>query len=498
VTGTVILVSARSRRSFALALVLAIALVPACTLKFANAGGRCAKVGDYAQDGTYILKCNRSKRWERGITVAVGDALVCKAFKINCPPTPPPPPPPPPPAALPFAAPPTPPTVTITTTPPTTTTAAPPTTTTTTTTIPSAPPTITSFLATQPSAPAPLTTAFIWDIGDPNGDPLTCRLDVNGDGADDQTISNCDDEDIRSTTFTTAGTRTTRLTVSDGTFQRTAFVTTTTAPPAADQYQITVRQSSVFTPSQQDLIAAATTRWQQVVRTGMPDVVSPPGDITAANCASEGLPSFSGAIDDLLIDIRIEPIDGPSQVLGYAGACFSRVSNGLPYFGLMVIDSADVANMEVAGTLDDVILHEMGHIIGIGIDKWTSKLVALDGRPVASSTDPRFNGTVAASRWQLLNRTGLPPVEEDQGPGSNLGHWDEAVFNTELMTPFAEQPGIATPLSAVTIGALADLGYGVDLAAADAFSLSPLALRDGVKVISTKRDPTPLIPERRR
>ncbi len=502
VTGPVIPSSARSRRSLALALVLAIALIPACTLKFAKAGARCAKVGDYAQDGTYILKCNRSKRWERGITVAVGDALVCKAFKINCPPAPPAPPPTPPPAT----APPTQPPVTITSTPPTTVPpivcVPPPPDPTTTTTIPPpvGAPTITSFLATQPCAAAPLTTAFIWDIGDPDGDPLTCRLDFDGDGVDDQTITSCDDEDIRSTTFNTLGTRSTRLTVSDGRYERTAFASTTTSAAAADQYQITVRQSSVFTTSQQALIAAASDRWQRVVKTGLPDVFSPPGDITAATCADDGLPSFSGDIDDLLIDIRIEPIDFPGGILGYAGACWSRASSGLPYFGLIVIDADDIEKMEVDGTLDDVILHEMGHIIGIGIDKWTSKLVALDRQPIEVSTDPRFSGPVAASRWQVLGRAGLPPVEEDFGPGSALGHWDETAFNTELMTPFAEASLVATPLSAVTIGALADLGYGVNLSAADAFTLPLplLALRDGVKVMPTQPDPTPVIPERRR
>lgn len=38
----------------------------------------------------------------------------------------------------------------------------------------------------------------------------------------------------------------------------------------------------------------------------------------------------------------------------------------LPATGVMQFDSADAASMDASGSLDDVILHEMGHVIGIG------------------------------------------------------------------------------------------------------------------------------------
>ena len=53
------------------------------------------------------------------------------------------------------------------------------------------------------------------------------------------------------------------------------------------------------------------------------------------------------------------------------------------------------------------------------------------------------------------------------GPGTADSHWRETIFGNELMTGYLNSG--TNPLSAVTVGSLADLGYGVDLAAADTF-----------------------------
>ena len=70
----------------ACATILLIAAVAGCNLPRAVAGSRCAKVGDYAQDGTYVLKCSTSKRWVRGITTAVADkALAALVAAVSTP-----------------------------------------------------------------------------------------------------------------------------------------------------------------------------------------------------------------------------------------------------------------------------------------------------------------------------------------------------------------------------------------------------------------------------
>ena len=50
-------------------------------------------------------------------------------------------------------------------------------------------------------------------------------------------------------------------------------------------------------------------------------------------------------------------------------------------------------------------------------------------------------------------------------------HWKESVYDGELMTGYLEPRGKKMPLSAMTIGALADLGYEVDLSKADGFTV---------------------------
>ncbi|MCA9217392.1 MAG: hypothetical protein KDB27_30195, partial [Planctomycetales bacterium] len=63
------------------------------------------------------------------------------------------------------------------------------------------------------------------------------------------------------------------------------------------------------------------------------------------------------------------------------------------------------------------------------------------------------------------------PVEADGGAGTADAHWDEVAFDTELMTGFVEGAGVAMPLSRMTVGSLDDIGYGVNYAAADSYSV---------------------------
>jgi hypothetical protein len=141
----------------------------------------------------------------------------------------------------------------------------------------------------------------------------------------------------------------------------------------------------------------------------------------------------------------------------------------------MAFDTADLKKMEQDGTLNDVITHEMGHVLGIGTI-WTNKNL-LKG---AGTSNPTFTGAAASKEFGKLKGTSSTavPVENIGGPGTRDSHWRESVFRNELMTGFV---GAANnPLSRMTVASLQDLGYVVDFNAAEPYSLpNLLALAEG-------------------
>jgi hypothetical protein len=60
-------------------------------------------------------------------------------------------------------------------------------------------------------------------------------------------------------------------------------------------------------------------------------------------------------------------------------------------------------------------------------------------------------------------------------------HWRETTFDTELMTGFSEAPGIAVPMSTMTIQSLADIGYVVNTFAADPYIVPPAPALQGIR-----------------
>ncbi len=73
-----------ARRAAGLLMIVAL-VASGCSLQAGRAGARCTKVGSFASDGVYVLKCNARKRWERGITIALGQQLLAAAIAANTP-----------------------------------------------------------------------------------------------------------------------------------------------------------------------------------------------------------------------------------------------------------------------------------------------------------------------------------------------------------------------------------------------------------------------------
>jgi hypothetical protein len=343
-------------------------------------------------------------------------------------------------------------------------------------------PAISLFAPVVPAGPAPLTTAFRIGVADEDSDALTCGLDLDDDGSFEVPVPGCQFDTMRSASFTTTGTHTVTLRVSDGTAPPvTAQTNVVVRDPGEDPYGITVRYSGSMTWSRRRTFADAAARWARVIRGGLSDQSL---SLVADECV-DGAASFSGMVDDVLIDASIAPIDGPGGVLGSAGPCVVRFDGGLTVYGVMQFDAADVPALEASGAFAPVVLHEMGHVLGFGT-LWRSSLVSGVG-----TSDPVFAGSVALGAWQALGGSGPVPVENTGGLGTADAHWRESVFGSELMTGYLDDA--TAPLSALTIASLADLGYQVDLGAADPYLLPMATPLAGLRMLTPRSAPARLI-----
>lgn len=240
-----------------------------------------------------------------------------------------------------------------------------------------------------------------------------------------------------------------------GSVRFTATATSRTSPYAIELVFLTPA-----TPSQVRAFRDAVTRWAQVIVGDVPDI-----EFNGLACGT-GTEQLTRRIDDLLIFVELVAIDGPGSVLGSAGACWVRTPSFQSIIGRMRFDVADLETMEQRGGLYEVILHEIGHILGISGGVWRQRSY-LSG---AGGADPRYTGPKGVAGYRAIGgRDTTIAVENQGGSGTRDTHWRESVFGNELMTGYYNY-GVRNPLSRMTIGALEDLDYVVNYDAADAFT----------------------------
>lgn len=219
-------------------------------------------------------------------------------------------------------------------------------------------------------------------------------------------------------------------------------------PP--EEYSITIRILGGLNTRQQNAFEAAADFWSHIITADVP-AVRVDGEV----------------IDDLLIEAIGTRIDGPSGILGQAGPTHLREGSSIPVKGHMEFDRDDLGQMESDGTLESVIIHEMGHVIGIGT-LWAEKGLIRD----SGTANPVFVGPNAMAEFGALLGTGEAtpvPIENEGGPGTREGHWRERVFGNELMTGFINRG--SNPLSRLTAASIEDLGYVVNRNAAQPFAI---------------------------
>ena len=232
--------------------------------------------------------------------------------------------------------------------------------------------------------------------------------------------------------------------------------------------------------------ADAQARIMAMVTGDIPDIVvrsltSATQPFNVADCGVSGVTgSINETVDDVVIFAAVDSIDGVGRVLGSAGPCLVRNTSSMAALGIMKFDRDDLINLANAGRLNDVITHEMLHIVGIGTNWRARGLLADSGLATV-----RVTGALAAQACVDVGGgavcPGSVPAENclDLAPGTSCGqgtinsHWKESTFRTELMTGYA---GATNPLSRITVQGIADLGYTVNVLAADPYTVPPPTL----------------------
>ena len=132
----------------------------------------------------------------------------------------------------------------------------------------------------------------------------------------------------------------------------------------------------------------------------------------------------------------------------------------------------------------DTIVHEVGHVLGLGT-VWEDPV---PGRKLVVPTDDGYAyvGRHAVEAYAALRKgaTAKPPssiaLDLAEQEGTRSFHWSETDLTHEIMSTSLDAPTVATgsnAISAVSVGALQDLGYLVDPRAAERLVLASGAER---------------------
>lgn len=336
-------------------------------------------------------------------------------------------------------------------------------------------------LTVAPGAPVTFTGA----ASDPEDGPLTesalaWRSNVDGALGSGESIT---------VSSLSEGLHTVTLAATDGDAgvgTESALVVVVAPPGPGYQIKLRLAEGLELGPAERSEIEAVLDQLESVVVGDVPDLPF----ATSAFACGAGIPPINETIDDLLLYLAVERIDGPGGVLGAASACIQRDESEQPALGGMVFDSADLPEMISAGLLDELVLHETMHVMGFGTIWNRLGLLKDSSDPNRGGTpgnDTYFDGAEAIAQFLAVGGdeyTGgnIVPVENDTenlSSGSLDSHWRESVFGHEIMTPVLDRAVPVNPLSVVTIGQFQDLGYTVDPGAADPYErdFSALALQ---------------------
>lgn len=158
--------------------------------------------------------------------------------------------------------------------------------------------------------------------------------------------------------------------------------------------------------------------------------------------------------DDVKINVSFYSYSSNDDTLAFA---FMNDEDDIYGGGVVYINTYNKAET----SMENILEHEIGHVLGIGTSKkWdeANNSTVLDKKLFPEAYN--FYKDWAKKNGKEININGVPL-------GSKGYHWSEEVFDIEMMTPFSEKKGVELPISGLTLNALKDIGWDVDLEKAE-------------------------------
>lgn len=243
------------------------------------------------------------------------------------------------------------------------------------------------------------------------------------------------------------------------------------------------------TAEQESWTRGAAERWESIVVGDLPDV--PAGDLPPKPCGKD-VRLVVDTIDDVIVFASFENID----VRGRGGGCAVREERetGLAVLGQVIVHfDLDGYGARITA------LHEFGHVLLHGNPRW-GELLRNHTNSGDSARDTHFAGPLAIEAFDSAGGTAYQegskvPVQSVHRLGfpDNV-HWRSSVLKGELMNTNGGTnypccgtfDGNGGTLSAITVQALADLGYEVNVEASDDYALPGYAARRVAAAIGEK------------
>jgi len=257
------------------------------------------------------------------------------------------------------------------------------------------------------------------------------------------------------------------------------------------------------TTNQRGALSDAADRWESVIARDVFDWDHGDYNPVPAGTCGPASPAVSDEVDDIRIFVTIDSIDGSGGVVARSGPCWVRPyplegGEGIwlqPTLAALILDEDDVAEIEEEELLESFVTHEMAHALGFVPGLWDRhKRIRNPSLPNKPGADTHFAGPRAIAAFDAAGGEDYEgakvPLESGAKAGISDSHWRGTVFGDELMTPY--MTGDSQPLSLITIESFYDIGYEVNLAEADAYSLSLGEKREtrrgGGRVIDLRND----------